>query len=172
MLAPKEWTAIATTLGGLTLNIRSVSPADTSDLLTFLKAVEPTDLRFRFLSAVKPSEALARILADVDHKSSEDLVAFDTRDGRIAATAMIAASDEPGSAEVAVLVRSDLKGLGLGWEMLRQACAYARSVGYRKAESVEWSSNERAISLEREQGFRSHLYAGDPRLTLLTKELA
>jgi acetyltransferase len=157
---------------GLNLEVRPASPADWHDILKFLEVVSSSDLRFRFLAAVRPSEMLARLLADVDHCSREDLIAFDARDGSIAATAMIAEGDAPDCAEIAVLVRSDLKGNGIGWAMLLEACDYAREKGYRSVECVESSSNERAIELEREQGFVGHLHPDDAELTILKKALA
>ena len=171
MLLLPEWAAQIESRSGVHLNVRPVSPGDRGQMLNFLRAVEAPDLRFRFLSAVKPTEALARILTDVDHRSAEDLVAFDARDGSIVAAAMIADGSSPGCAEIAVLVRSDLKGRGIGWEMLKEACTYARARGFRRAECVESSSNQAAISLEREQGFVSTLHPIDAQLTVLSRDL-
>jgi hypothetical protein len=56
--------------------------------------------------------------------------------------------------------------------MLRKACDYARTKGYKLAECVESSSNRRAIALEREQGFAARAHEGDAQLTILTKSLA
>ena len=164
-----EWASRVTTRGGIALNIRPAAPTDREAVLTFLRAVEPPDLRFRFLNAVKPSDELARLLTDVDHRSAEDLIAFDGCNGSIVATAMIAEGELEGDAEVAVLVRSDLKGRGIGWELLRQACDYARARGFRRVECVESSANNLAITLEREQGFTSHLHPGSAELTILEK---
>lgn len=165
-----QWAAQTTSRNGIPLQIRPVSKSDRQEVLRFLTGVEASDLRFRFLSAVKPSEALARILTDVDHRSAEDLIAFDARDGSIAATAMIAEGSMPGIAEIAVLVRSDLKGHGVGWEMLEQGCDYARARGFVGVECVEASSNQTAIGLEREQGFTSKLHPLDAQLTILTRD--
>lgn len=161
-----------TTRSGLALEVRPAAPEDRDAILKFLEAVTPTDLRFRFLSAVKPSEVLARLLVEVDHQSREDLIAFDATDGSIAATAMIARGNTDDAAEIAVLVRSDLKAQGIGWEMLRKACDYARTRGYGRAECVESSSNHRAIALETEQGFTTRLHPDDAQLTILAKPLA
>lgn len=171
MLAQSDFVEQVKAQNGIALQVRPASPADLEDLLKFLKAVKPGDLRFRFLGAVKPSEALARLLVDVDHRSREDLIAFDKRDGTVAATAMIADGHSPEFAEIAVLVRSDLKGQGIGWSMLNHACDYARSRGYKRAECVESSSNERAIKLEEEQGFTAQLDPQDASLTILTRSL-
>lgn len=171
MLLLPEWSAQVTTKSGTPLNIRSATSDDRDAVLVFLQAVDPPDLRFRFLSAVKPSDALARILTDVDHRATEDLLAFDARDGSIAATAMIAQGESPDCAEIAILVRSDLKGHGIGWEMLRESCDYARARGLRRVECLEASSNERAISLEREQGFKSRFHPDSAELTIVTRNL-
>lgn len=171
MLLLSEWSSQVTTRDGIPLNIRSVSPSDKDNLLAFLREVSADDLRFRFLSGVTPSETLARILTEVDHSSSEDLIAFDGRDGRIAATAMIAESESPESAEIAILVRGDLKGYGLGWAMLSEACKYARERGYRRAECVEFSSHAQAIGVEMEQGFVAAKHPDDAQITILSKDL-
>jgi acetyltransferase len=170
MLLLNQWAAQVTTRSGMALNIRSVSPSDREELLAFLNSVSPADLRFRFLSAVKPSASLARILTDVDHRTAESLVAFDAADGSIAASAMIAQSEESG-AEIAVLVRSDLTGHGIGWKMLEEASRYAQARGYDIAQCVESSSNLRAIEVEREQGFEARPYSGSADITILTKDL-
>ena len=172
MLAQSKWIRSLETRSGVRLRIRPAAADDWEDILRFLRSVSSADLRFRFLSAVKPSEALARMLADVDHRNSEDLVAIDEMNGAIAATAMIARGSDPDCAEVAVLVRSDLKNHGIGWEMLEQACDYARARGFKRVECLEASTNQRAISLEHEQGFASHFYPNDAELTVLTRNLA
>lgn len=171
MLFLKEWTSQVTTQAGIQLNIRPASPEDKDQVLSFLHAASPADLRFRFLSAVKPTEGLARILTDVDHRETEDLIAFDARDGSIAATAMIAQGSSGEMAEAAVLVRSDLKHLGIGWTMLKEACEYARERGYQRIECIESSSNLEAISLEREQGFTAAIRPGNAEITIVTKNL-
>ena len=171
ILLLSEWSSQVTTRSGVALNIRPADPSDREAVLTFLRAVDPPDLRFRFLSAVKPSDQLAQLLTDVDHRSAEDLIAFDAADGSIAATAMIAQGQSSEAAEIAVLVRSDLKDRGIGWEMLRQACDYARARRFRRAECVESSSNDSAIMLEQEQGFASRLHPDSAELTILTRAL-
>lgn len=171
MLLLNQWAAQATTRNGVVLNIRSASPSDREDILAFLNSVSPEDLRFRFLSAVKPSASLARMLSDVDHRSTESLVAFDASNGSIAASAMVAEGEEGDTAEIAVLVRSDLRGHGIGWKMLEEACGYARARGYRVAQCVESAGNLRAIEIEREQGFVARPYEGNADTTILTKNL-
>jgi acetyltransferase len=166
-----EWSAQLVTRDGLKLNVRPASPDDQQLVLKFLGALSPEDLRFRFLAAVRPSDALARMLTQVDHSKTENLLAFDDRDGRLAATAMIAAESSPEIAEVAIMVRSDLKGKGIGWTLLGHACEYAKARGFQRVECVEQSDNRTAVSLEQEFGFESRSSPGDARITILSKNL-
>ena len=166
-----EWSAVLVTRDGSRLNVRPASSADFHEVSEFLKAVTAEDLRFRFLNAVTPSEALTRMLTRVDHSNVENLLAFDASDRRLVATAMVAVGSSPEIAEVALVVRSDLKGKGIGWALLAHACDYARARGFRRLECIEWSENRTAISLEHELGFRSRSCPGEATLTILSKDL-
>lgn len=166
------WASRTRTREGLDLNVRPASPDDGPALSEFFEQVSPQDLRFRFLSAMKQvTPGLARQLVDIDHTQTENLLAFDERD-QLVATAMIAAPDGTDDAEVAVAVRSDLKGQGIGWSMLGNACDYARSRGFKAVHSVQLSDDRAAIALEQEMGFRAKPCADDMSLTILTRDLA
>jgi acetyltransferase len=167
-----EWSAQLTTRSGLELNVRPASQADEDELISFLGQASTDDLRFRFLSAVgKPGHSLAEPLTKVDHERTENLLAFDSRDGTLAATAMIAADDRMEDAEVAIMVRSDLKGQGAGWTMLAHSCDYAKERGYKKIHSIELAENRSAIALELEMGFVTKPCPGDATLAMLSKTL-
>ena len=166
-----EWSAKLATRGGIALNVRPASPDDREQVLEFLADVQPEDLRFRFMAAVRPSEALAQTLTMVDHRDAENLLAFDEADGRLAASAMIALEGGTDVAEVAIVVRSDLKNKGIGWTMLNHACDYARIRGFRRVECMELSENRAAVEVEHELGFKSLPCPHDATLTLLSKDL-
>lgn len=167
-----EWSAQLMTRSGMRLNVRPASPDDEELVVSFFRGVTPDDLRFRFLSAIKQVEhRLAHLLTEVDHDLTEDLLAFDAADGRLVASAMIAADDTLRRAEIAIVVRSDLKGRGIGWVMLQHASDYAAARGIRRVECIEAGENRAAISLEEEMGFTVREYPGDSTLRLVSKEL-
>ena len=83
MLKHSDPAAQITTRGGIPLEVRPARHDDRGAILELLKAASPDDFRFRFLAAVKPSDILARVLAEVDRCSREDLIAFDERDGSL-----------------------------------------------------------------------------------------
>jgi hypothetical protein len=85
------WAAKVRTRGGFGLNVRPASPDDEQALLDFFSQVSSPDLRFRFLSAMKQvTPGLAHQLVDIDHRQTENLLAFDAQN-QLVATAMIAA---------------------------------------------------------------------------------
>lgn len=167
-----EWSARLKTAGGLELNVRPAAPADEPELISFLGQASADDLRFRFLTSIgKPGHALAQPLIEIDHDRTESLRAFDVRDGSLAASAMIAGDEKIEDAEVAVMVRPDLKGRGAGWSMLSHSCDYAKARGYKSIHSVELGDNSRAIALEKEMGFVASPCPEDASLTMLSKTL-
>jgi len=167
-----EWSAQLKARGGLELNVRPAAAADERELISLFEHASPEDLRFRFLSSVgKVGHSFAYPMVDVDHERTENLLAFDARDGSLVASVMIAADEHMKDAEVAVMVRSDLKGRGIGWAMLAHSCDYAAARGFHKVHSVELCDNRSAITLEKEMGFKASPCQDDMSLTVLTKTL-
>lgn len=167
-----EWSAKLETRSGLKLSVRPAAPEDEGDVARFFEQATAEDLRFRFLSAIgKVGHALTGPFVGVDHERTENLLAFG-EDGQLAATATIAADDRMEDAEVAVMVRPDLKGRGAGWSMLAHSCDYAKQRGLKRIHSVELGDNRSAISLEKEMGFKASPCPGDATLTMLSKDLA
>ena len=170
-LLREEWSAQLTTSGGIELNVRPASPADQQVVLDFLKSLDVQDLRFRFLAAVRPSEEIAQLFTGVDHTHVENLLAFDASDGRLAATAMVAAESSPDTAELAVVIRSDLRYKGIGRALLPYACDFAKARGYRRMECIESNENRDFVTVEEEFGFEARSHPGDPTLTIVSKAL-
>jgi acetyltransferase len=72
-------------------------------------------------------------------------------------------------AEYAIIVRSDLKGRGLGWALMHHLIRYAESEGLRVLHGDVLAANERMLKMCRELGFE---IAADPEdLTLLKVRL-
>ena len=55
--------------------------------------------------------------------------------------------------EYAVLVRSDLKGRGLGWKLMEMMIQYARCEGLRSIEGQVLGENVMMLKMCRELGF-------------------
>ncbi len=57
-------------------------------------------------------------------------------------------------AEYAVLVRSDLKGKGLGWQLMQQIIDYARAEGLQELFGSVLAENGTMLRMAQELGFR------------------
>ena len=162
-----------TTHTGFGFEVRSVGPGDEAALAEFFTHVTGDDLRFRFLSAIdKVGHAQLALLTQVDHRRSENFLAFDPAVGCLLASAMLAIDDDLEHAEVAIVIRSDFKDRGIGWRLLEHVATQAAAMGVKWLRSVESHDNRSAISVEREMGFTSRPYPGDATLTILEKLLA
>ena len=161
------------TRAGFHFQVRTVTGADESALAEFFRRVTPDDLRFRFLSAVQEmSHARLMEMISVDQETTESFVATapDEAEGVIAA-AMLALDPTGERAEVAISIRADHKGSGIGWTLLDHLAERAEAKGVRALESVESRDNRAAISLEREMGFVAEPVEGDSTLVLLRRQL-
>jgi GNAT superfamily N-acetyltransferase len=161
------------TYTGFTFNVRRAEANDAPALAAFFARVSKDDLRFRFLSAVeKVSPAQLDLLTHADHRLTENFLAVAKGTGSILASAMLAADEDMGSAEVAIAIRSDYKGRGIGWRLLRHVGERAAARGIGTLRSIESQANRAAIEVELEMGFVSRPCPGDSTLVILEKSLS
>lgn len=165
-----NWSGELTTRSGFRFQVRPACPSDESALGEFFRHVSRDDMRFRFLSAVREvgPERLAE-MTQVDHDRTEDFLALDGT--TVIASAMLAVSPDRERGEVAIAIREDLKGRGIGWTLLEHVARYAQARGIKTIESIESRENHAAINLEREMGFVSTACPDDPTLAILQRKL-
>jgi len=161
-----------TTGTGLRLKVRPVTSADEPALAEFFRQVTAEDLRFRFLTAIdEVSHARLVEMISVDQDQVESFLVTGPDESGVLAAAMLAANPAGERAEVAISIRADYKGRGIGWSLLGHLGDHARRKGIRILESIESRDNHSAIALEREMGFTAHPVEGDTTLVLLRREL-
>ncbi len=156
------------TRSGLVIDVRTVRPDDEALLKDFFDHVSNEDRRFRFFTAsphLQPHQAAA--LIDVDHRQTESYLAFTAEGGQLVGSAMLACDDAMETAEVAISIRADRKGQGVGWSLLHYLTAEAKARGVQRLQSIESRENHLAIELEREMGFVAREVEGDPSVVLL-----
>ena len=160
------------TRNGEHLSVRPASSDDEPALEALFERIAPEDRRFRFLSA--QAHVGAEMLAPMthcDHFRSENFLAFDPVSGDLVATAMLACDNPLDTGEIAVSVRSDWRGRGVGWALLDLIAEEAAQRGVRRVISIEDRANHAAIELEREKGFVARAVDGDATLVMLEKVL-
>lgn len=160
------------TRSGVRLSVRPVTEADEAALRTFFDAVSDEDRRFRFFAASEhvSTEQLDALL-HADHFRSESFIAFDGATGELVASALLASDSKLDTGEIAVSIRSDYRGKGVGWALLDFLAEEARARGIRRVIAIESRDNHAAIELEREKGFTPEAFDGDPTLVVLSKTL-
>jgi acetyltransferase len=122
--------------GGRHLMLRPIRPQDAPQHRRFLSLISPEDLRARFFDAVRqlPEAELAHFThIDYDREMAFVAVGRDA-DGseEILGVARACADPNKLTAEFAVLVRSDLKGRGLGRLLMDKLIRYCRARGLRE----------------------------------------
>lgn len=143
---------------GVVRRLRPVRPEDAALIAGLIGACDAEDLRFRFLGGLSSkSERLGARLAQIDYRREMAFLAVDLaadEEGHAAALARMTADPDNERAEFSILVRSDLKGRGLGKVMLRRLIDYARMRGVKMLWGDVDSGNARMLALADELGFR------------------
>jgi acetyltransferase len=150
---------------GEQLLLRPIKPEDGPQHLAFFSQLDADDVRYRTFSALRelqPSH-LAR-LTQIDYDREMAFIA--TRlctDGRFETLGVVRAVADPDnlSAEFAIIVRSDLKGKGLGRMLFAKLLAYFRARGTQEMVGDALSHNNGVQDLARSFGFEIHSVAGE-----------
>jgi len=143
---------------GRRLLLRPIRPEGTPGHRQFLAKVTPHDLYTRFFTGVRelPAADLAHLTQiDYDRDMAFVAVAHDAAgDEEIIGVVRACADPDNDTAEFAVLVRSDLKGQGLGTLLMRKLIRYCRERGTRELCGDVMSENTAMLHLARSLGFR------------------
>jgi acetyltransferase len=135
-------------------------PEDEPLLHKFLEKVSAEDLRLRFFAPVKAfSHPFLARLTQLDYARAMAFGALDEASEELLGVVRLHADANYEKAEYAIIVRSDLKGRGLGWQLMQLMIRYARSEGLRHVEGQVLQENDVMLQMCRELGFQ---IADDP----------
>ncbi len=143
---------------GRTLTIRPVRPEDEPQHLAFLERLTPEDIRLRVFYSRRtlPRSELAR-LVQIDYEREMAFVATAAGEGGVEETlgaARATCDPDNDSAEFGVVVRSDLKGQGLGRLLMQALIAHLRQRGTRRLVGEVLPENRGMRALCARLGFR------------------
>ncbi len=158
---PAEWERHVKMRDGRAIFVRPVRPEDEPLYGPFFAAVTPEDLRLRFFAPVKEfSHTFIARFTQIDYARAMAFIALDEATGAMLGVVRLHANAEYDSGEYAILVRSDLKGQGLGWLLMQLIIEYARAEGIRAIAGQVLQENFSMLEMCRELGFR---IASDPQ---------
>jgi acetyltransferase len=147
--------------GGRKLLVRPIRPEDEPRLVEMVQRSSPEDIRLRFLGALKVfPHLLAARLSQIDYDREMALIAQNGA-GEILGVARTVANPEGDRAEFAVMVRSDLKGHGLGFQLMKDILAHARKRGIETVYGDVLAENTTMLHMAAELGFTRSAEAGD-----------
>lgn len=150
---PKEWETHAKLLDGTTVFIRPLKPEDAALYPDFVANLTADDIRLRFFAPLRELDPrFVDRLVHVDLDRAIAFAALDESTGRLLGVVRLHFEDHK-RGEYAVIVRSHLKGHGLGWVLMKHMIAYARAEGLEEIFGEVLSENRTMLMMCEELGF-------------------
>lgn len=150
---PAEWERKLSLKGDWQVSVRPIRPEDEPALQAFLKRVTSQDLRLRFFAPMKEfSHEFTARLTQLDYARAMAFAAFDQK-GELAGVVRLHSNSAYESAEYAILLRSDLKGRGLGWSLMQLLIEYATSEGLKRVNGEVLQENVVMLQMCKDLGF-------------------
>jgi acetyltransferase len=169
---PSEWERQLTLADGTAVFARPVRPEDEPLYKRFFARVSDEDLRLRFFAPVKDfNHAFTARLTQIDYARAMAFIALDPSSNEMLGAVRMHADANYETAEYAILLRSDLKGRGLGWSLMQLILEYARGEGLKRIHGQVLNENTTMLRMCRELGFDLKPDSDDCDLTLATYDL-
>ncbi|MGX5776645.1 bifunctional acetate--CoA ligase family protein/GNAT family N-acetyltransferase [Methylorubrum zatmanii] len=154
------------------IHVRPVRPDDEGMFRTFFAQVDPEDVRLRFFAPVRDfSHVFLARLTQLDYSRAIAFVAIEEaaeEDQRMLGAVRLHADANHESGEFAILVRSDIKGTGLGIALMRMMLDWAKAEGIARVEGSVLTENRAMRAVCRHLGFEERPVPDDPSLVQAT----
>jgi acetyltransferase len=155
---------------GTALRMRPLLPEDEPMLHDLAAHMSHEDLRLRFFTPVRGlTHAVAARLSQLDY--DRELALLAERDGTALGVAHFFADPDNLRAEYAIAVRSDWKGRGVGYVLMRRLIDVARQRGIGELVGEVLRENEPMLQMCRELDFAIAPEPRDPAVMLVRKRL-
>src|SRR6516164_7271931 len=160
-----------TVRGGEHVLIRAVQPEDMALYADFLADVSPDDLRMRFFARIPElsAEEVAR-LSQLDYAHEMAFIALDEGTGEMLGLVRLRDELDEQTSEFAILVRSRLKGHGLGWLLMHRIIDYAKEKRLRRVYGDVLAENAAMLQMCAELGLHELDMGPGMRRVVLTLE--
>lgn len=157
-------------LGGRRFHLRPIRPEDEGAVIAMLDRSSRDDIRLRFFASMKAfGHSYAARLTQIDYDREMALVALDSGGSEILGIVRLIADPDNTAAEFAVMVRSDLKGVGLGYCLMKRILDHARDRGIGRVFGEVLAENKTMLQMTRELGFA--MASRDDDASVITVEL-
>jgi acetyltransferase len=169
---PSQWERHLALKGGRRIFVRPMRPEDEPAIHELLRHVTPQDLRLRFFAPMKEftHQFIAR-LTQLDYARAMAFIAFEEETRAPVGVVRIHSDSIYESGEYAILLRSDLKGIGLGWALMQLIIEYARSEGLKVISGDVLQENVVMLEMCRQLGFQIKPDPNEPDICDVRMEL-
>lgn len=145
--------------------VRPVRPEDESAYVKFFSLVSEDDVRLRFFTGRKTfPHAFLAALTQIDYAREMAFVAIAEATGELLGVSRLVLDPDLTSGEFGIIVRSDLHGHGLGWQLMSTLLDYAQHEGVEQISGLVHASNTHMLDMAADLGFASRPAPGDPAL--------
>jgi acetyltransferase len=159
---PDELSAGLADRTGAAYRLRPIKPEDAAEIQAMVAGADPEDIRMRFFTALRSlPEVLVKRLTQIDYDREMAFVAMDGA-GKGAGIVRLSCDPDFERAEYAIIIRSDLKGRGLGRRLMQHIISYARSRGVAQVFGEVLTENAAMRGLAAQLGFTEEFAAGEP----------
>lgn len=139
---------------GWRIFVRPIRPDDDVLIRDLLAHVSKEDLRLRFFDSIKEfSDQFIAHLTQLDNARAMAFVAIDEVSRETLGVVRLHIDPSRQAGEYAVLLRSDLKGRGLGWALMQLIIEYAKFAGLSCIYGEILRENSVMLKMCRELGF-------------------
>ena len=172
---PAELEEHAVLRSGREVVLRPIRPEDEPAHISFFSKLSDEDVRYRFFGLIRnPSHQTIARFTQIDYDREMAFIATVTGEDGTPETLGVARSvSDPDNvtAEFGVIVRSDLKGEGMGYALMSKLIAYGRAKGTQHLFGTILADNERMITLARDLGFSLKTDPKDPQAVVASIDL-
>ena len=143
--------------------IRRLVAEDAALYPDFLRNVTSEDLRLRFFVRMhEVSDELLDKLVHYDPARAMVFVAIDEKTGKLLGVVRLHDDSREATAEFAILVRSRLKGHGIGWLLMKHVIEYAKGKNLKAIHGQVLWENTTMLAMCSELGFHINDDPSDP----------
>jgi RimJ/RimL family protein N-acetyltransferase len=139
---------------GTPVLIRQLVAADAALYPNFLSDVTPEDLRLRFFAPMREvSHVLLDKLIHYDPAHAMAFIAVDEESRKMQGVVRLHDDTSGENAEFAILVRSRLKGRGVGWLLMKRMIEFSKHKNLKTVRGQVLSENATMLAMCAELGF-------------------
>lgn len=169
---PAQWETTIDLVDVGPVAIRPVRPEDERHYHAFFEKLSSADVRMRFFTPhIDLSHRYLARLTQIDYAREMAFVAIAKNSDALLGVVRIVLEPDLWRGEYGIIVRSDLKGKGLGWRLMQHLIAYARHEGVREITGLVLSANTPMLDMARKLGFKASTADDEPGAVQLTLSL-